>query len=229
MSLLRYITSRKTTLAAAALFGICTNAAPALADTGTQMMDDGPRMPSDAEMLDKVGQDIEATAFDSAYSEADIVGDSELASQRGGFAIGGLNISLGADIKTFINNELALHTTVSWGNEAISQTHVMSGVLTMADAGALRDQVLASGNISMRVGTTPVYLTNNGQTAISHRTEGALQNILVNTASNVSVRQEVNATLEVGGYAGFATDIQNSQLSNAFGAAINSAIVSFGR
>jgi hypothetical protein len=224
MSLLRYIT-----LPAAALFGIGLGAAPALADTGIRLSDDLPQAPSDGEMLDKIGQDIAATAYHPVSEVTPIVADTELAKLRGGFAIGGLNITMGADIKTFINDQLALHTTMSWGDQAISETHVLSGALTMADAGSLRNQVLASGNISMQIGNNPVFLTNNGQTVISHRTDGALQNILVNTASNVNVRQEVNATLDVGGYAGFATNIQNVQMSNLFSDAINSAVVSFGR
>ncbi len=227
MSLLRYIM-----LPAAALFGTGIGAAPALADTGIQLSDDLPQAPSDSEMLHKIGQEIAETAYLRASKSVQlentpIVADTELAKLRGGFAVGGLNITLGADIKTFINDQLALHTTVSWGDQAISETHILSGALTMADAGSLRNQVLASGNISMQIGNNPVFLTNNGQTAISHRTDGALQNILVNTASNVNVRQEVNATLDVGGYAGFATNIQNVQMSNLFSDSINSAVVSF--
>jgi hypothetical protein len=202
MLILRYVT-----LPIAALFGIGMCAAPALADTGTEIS----------------GKNNQDDAF------MPVVADAELADLRGGFAIGGLNIALGADIKTFLNGQLALHTTVSWDSQAITQTHLISGNLTMADAGNLRDQVLASGNIRMQIGSTPVYLANNGQTAITHRTNGTLQNILVNTASNVNVRQEVNATLDVGGYAGFATGIQNAQLGAQFGGTINNAVASFGR
>jgi hypothetical protein len=227
MQILRYIA-----IPVAAIFGAGFGAAPALADTSILLADDMPQPPSDTQMLNEIGRDIAATTFHAVHADdVDdvIVSDEVLSKQRGGFAIGGLNITLGADIKTFINNELALHTTMLWSDQAVSQTQVLSGALSMADAAMLRDQVLASGNISMQIGTTPVYLTNNGQTAISHRTDGALQNILVNTASNVDIRQEVNATLEVGGYAGFATSIQNEQLTNNFGESINNAIVTFGR
>lgn len=211
MSVLRY-----ATLPVAALFGIGIGAAPALADTSI-------------ETRGEISPDIATAAYENGDAAMPFVANAELANLRGGFAIGGLNIALGADIKTFLNGQLALHTTVSWDNQAITQTHVISGGLTMADAGNLRDQVLASGNIHMQIGNAPVYLANDGQTAITHRTDGTLQNILVNTASNVNVRQEVNATLDVGGYADFATDIQNVQLSNLFGGTINNAVVSFGR
>lgn len=176
-----------------------------------------------------IGIGVTPALADTDMSAMPIVTDAELANLRGGFTIGGLNIALGADIKTFLNGQLALHTVMSWDDQAITQTHVISGGLTMADAGNLRDQVLASGNIRMQIGNAPIYLANNGQTAITHRTDGTLQNILVNTASNVNIRQEVNATLDVGGYAGFATDIQNVQLSTQFGGTINNAVVSFGR
>ncbi len=171
----------------------------------------------------------ETAATNDMGDSTPVIEDAELATLRGGFAIGGLNIALGADIKTFINDQLALHTVVTWNDHAASQTQVLSGALTMVQAGNLRDQVLASGNIRMQIGSSPVFTANDGQTAITHRTDGTLQNILINTASNVNVRQEIDATLDVGGYTEFANNLQNIHMSNAFGSAINDAVVSFGR
>ncbi len=221
--------ARRTILIPAiALFGIGIGAAPALADTGTVPSDDIMSSPSDMDVLDEIGSEIRASAYEADPDIAPFVDDEELSNQRGGFAIGGLDIALGADIKTFINDQLALHTVVNWSDHAVSQTQVMSGALTMVDASNLRDQILSSGNIRMQIGSSPVFTANEGQTAISHRTDGALQNILINTASYVNVRQEVNATLDVAGYSEFAAGIQNVQMSNLFGESINNAIASFG-
>ena len=45
---------------------------------------------------------------------AQTVPDEVLAAQRGGFAFQGMVIAFGADIRSFVNDELALRTIVSW-------------------------------------------------------------------------------------------------------------------
>jgi hypothetical protein len=239
---------RILSISGAVLFGIGVGAAPAYADTGVIDGDNFDALPppdsryaqNDLDILNEMNDgvigDNEASVPDNieyaqyaAENEAlETIDDTELQNQRGGFALGGMNITIGADIKTFLNNELALHTVVTWSDKIVSETHVLSGQLTMVDANSLRDQVLSTGNITMKVGNDPVFLANQGQTAISHRTDGTFQNVLLNTANNVTARQEVNATLDIAGYSGFAQDMLNSKLSNVFGYSINDAIVSFG-
>jgi hypothetical protein len=45
--------------------------------------------------------------------DAAMLSDKELGEQRGGFTFQGMEIKLGADIRTFLNGELALHTVIS--------------------------------------------------------------------------------------------------------------------
>src|SRR3546814_2902987 len=45
---------------------------------------------------------------------AQTVSDEVLAAQRGGFAFQGMVIAFGADIRSYVNDELALRTIVSW-------------------------------------------------------------------------------------------------------------------
>ena len=48
---------------------------------------------------------------------AQTVSDEVLAAQRGGFAFQGMVIAFGADIRSYVNDELALRTIVSWTPE----------------------------------------------------------------------------------------------------------------
>jgi hypothetical protein len=153
-----------------------------------------------------------------------LVSDAELEQQRGGFRFSGLDIKLGADIRTFLNGELALHTTIEWSETAHTQTQIVSGSLTLADADALRNNVLANGAITMNVGGDKVYLANEGQTALVHRGDGALQNVLINTASNITASQEVVGTLDLGGYHHFAEAISADQLGQNLGEDISRSV-----
>jgi len=169
----------------------------------------GPPPASDAEM----------------FASAQVVDDDELGEQRGGFVFEGLNINLGAQIQTFINGDLALITNVSWTDTIAQTTQIVSGALTPASAAQLQAGLLQTGSISMNVGDSSVYLANNGQTALIQRTDGGIQNILINTANNTSIQTQVDATIDLSGYAGFQTTMQNSNLANSLGMAIDAATV----
>lgn len=145
------------------------------------------------------------------------VSDEELAELRGGFSWQGVEIGLGAEIRTFLNGELVLQTTISW-TAAGAETHQMvSGSLAPADAAQLQAGILTSGGITMRVGDETVFLANQGQTALLHRTDGGIQNILVNRASNIEARQEVDAVLDLGNFGAFQQDILSERLGSSIG------------
>jgi hypothetical protein len=158
-----------------------------------------------------------------------VMNDSELSDQRGGFAFSGMEIKLGADIRTFLNNELALHTVITMDENGYSRVQTVGAGLTLADADSLRNNVLSNGAIRMNIGDSQVFLANEGRTAIVHGNEGALQNILINTASNITATQDVTATLDVNGYENFASTITADQLGRSLGEDITRAITgSFG-
>lgn len=151
------------------------------------------------------------------------VSDEELSEQRGGFRFQGVDISLGAEIRTFIDGELVLQTNVSWGAGGAASTQIVSGALTQVDAAQLQAGILTSGGITMRVGGQSVYLANGGQTALMHRTDGALQNVIVNTASNVKLTQEVDAALNLGNFRQFQDDVLRQRLADSIGDTIGQA------
>lgn len=167
---------------------------------------------------------------DAMFSQPTIT-DAELDQQRGGFAFAGMDIKLGADIRTFLNSELVLHTVITMDDNGYSRVQTVGAGLTLADADALRNSALSNGAIRMNIGDNQVFLANQGQTAIIHGNEqGALQNILVNTASNITASQDVTATLDLSGYDGFAATVTADQLGRSVGDDVTRSISgAFGR
>lgn len=155
--------------------------------------------------------------------ELPIVSDDELARNRGGFVWQGVSINLGAEMRTFIDGALVLQTNISWTSTGATTTQFVSGALTPADAAQLQAGMLSGAGISMRVGDQSVFLANAGQTALIQGPEGAIQNILINRASNVSIRQEVDATLDLSNFAPFQQQTMQSRLGDSLGSAINAA------
>jgi hypothetical protein len=150
-------------------------------------------------------------------SRVEIVPDAELAKQRGGFAFQGMVIAFGADIRSFVNDELALRTVISWTPQGSTIERFVSPSLTAVDAAQIQGGILTSGGITMRVGNESVFLANNGQTALVQSTD-SIQNVLINTASNVSLNQQVDAVLDVSGYEGFRDALATTRMSDAIGA-----------
>ena len=155
---------------------------------------------------------------------APVLADETLAEQRGGFTFQGMRISFGADIRSYVNDELALRTIVSWTPEGQTIERFVSPSLTAVDAAQVQGGILTSGGISMRVGDETVFLANNGQTALIQSTD-AIQNVLINTASNVSLNQQVDAVLDISGYEGFRDVLATTRLSDAIGAVMGAQTV----
>ena len=151
--------------------------------------------------------------------------DSELAGQRGGFRWEGVEIGLGAEIRTYLNGELALQTNISWTPAGAQTSQWASAVLTPAAAAQLQAGILTSGGITMRVGDETVFLANEGQTAILHRTDGAVQNVLINRASNITGRQEVDAVLDLGNFSQFQDRLTDLRIGQAVGDAVGQATI----
>jgi hypothetical protein len=152
------------------------------------------------------------------------VSDEVLAAQRGGFAFQGMVIAFGADIRSFVNDELALRTIISWTPQGQSIERYVSPALTAVDAAQIQGGILTSGGITMRVGNEQVFLANNGQTALVQSTD-AIQNVLINTASNVSLNQQVDAVLDLSGYEGFRDTLATTRLSDAIGSVMGAQTV----
>ncbi len=155
----------------------------------------------------------------------ELVPDAELAEYRGGFLWQGVTIGFGAEIRTYLNGDLVLQTNVSWTETGAQTTQLVSGALTPADASQLQAGILVSGGITMNVGNQSVFLANEGQTAILHQTDGAIQNIVLNRASNVEASQQVDAVLDLGNFAAFQEQLLGHRIGDSIGDSVGQAII----
>jgi hypothetical protein len=62
-----------------------------------------------------------------------------------------------------------------------------------------------------------VFLANEGQTALLHRTDGAIQNVIVNRASNIRADQQIDAVLDLENFGPLQDDIANMRVGAALG------------
>ncbi|WP_174278998.1 hypothetical protein [Sphingomonas bacterium] len=143
----------------------------------------------------------------SAGPQPDIVGDAELATQRGGFRIGQLDVQLGVDLRSYVGGKLVMRTDLAWTDLSTSVRHGSGADLSPAAANSLVAGLLTGSGMTLNLGGGTVVLANEGRTAFIQRTDGSIQNIVVNTASNVDLRQQVDISLDIAGFAPFRHDI----------------------
>ncbi len=208
-------------LAATSALGYSQNAL-AQDDTITPniAIDDAP----DVELeTDFVAPETAGDQNDDIDSAEKIVSDDELSGLRGGFVVAGLDVQLGAHMRTYMNGELVMQTTISYNNSGIVTAQSHSAMLSPASLDALRAGFATGGNVALQIGNTPVYLSNQGQTALIQRTDGGIQNIALNTASNINLTQQTDITLDVVGYAHFNAEMVQDLVSDSLGNAIAAA------
>jgi hypothetical protein len=175
-------------------------------------------------LTDPVAAEASAAAHPATLGRsANEVDDEVLGEQRGGFDIGGVNVTLGAEIQTSINGQLSLVTTVNWTDTTATTSQSVMGLLTPATAAQLQAGVLNTGHITMNVGGSSVFLANDGQTAVIHNTSDGIQSILVNTANNTTISTQVTATIGLEGYSGFQDTFKAATLGASLGEALGAA------
>jgi hypothetical protein len=119
----------------------------------------------------------------------EIVSDEELEGARGGVMVAG-------DL-TFENGALSLETQVTWAPDGVRLDRQLGdGVAAVGDA-----------QLGGLTGAGDVFRTAGGA-LVSHRgADGQLVNMIVNTQSNLDLRQETAITLTLPGFQGRQADI----------------------
>lgn len=143
-----------------------------------------------------------AYADDSAWSDGiEVMADDEMGEMRGGFAIGNLNINFGATVTTILNGIPVLTSTLT-----ITDTGAIVNQ-TIADVGSSIDDMSTEQLDALGLGGLGedaagiVIEDESGVTALVHNvTEGALQNIIVNTATGRDIAQDIEITLDLPGF-----------------------------
>ncbi|MET0252138.1 MAG: hypothetical protein ABW203_08175 [Novosphingobium sp.] len=156
-----------------------------------------------------------------------ILSDEELAQLRGGFAWEGIEVRLGAEVRSYLRDELVMQTNVTWSENGADVTRFVSGTLTEATAANLRSGLISGNGITMHAGGNSVYLSSDQQTAFLQRADGALQNVVVNTANGADIRQEVDVTLDLANFAPLQATNLTDRLSTGLASEIATGIGAF--
>lgn len=157
----------------------------------------------------------------SAFMNRTGLSDADMDMLRGGFELQGVNISLGAQLNTYLNGQLVLATTLNWTTGGTNATSTVA--LTPANEAVLQSVVTSGGTFGMSSSGGQAYITNNGQTLLYQNAANGLQNVLVNTASGVNATQTINATVGIAGYAGYSSANLAASLGRTLGTAVGMA------
>src|SRR5690349_16062834 len=97
-----------------------------------------------------------STALAAPLSDKAALSDDELADMRGGFlTAGGAQFDFGASIKTMVNGQVALQTSLQWTNAgAITQQLAGLGQSIQAQVGDAVASNLAKAGIASPIGTS---------------------------------------------------------------------------
>jgi hypothetical protein len=148
--------------------------------------------------------------------------DEQMDSHRAGFVTPtGLEVHLGAEVRTFVDGQLALQTRLSWTEAGVTR-EVVTGQQTPEAAARLGfdlTNVEWSGLVIER--------PDGVAAALSHVSDSRIANVLVNTASDQDIRLETELTLHVPDLENFQNEVLLEQTSQNIHDAIGQALQGF--
>lgn len=155
---------------------------------------------------------------------------AELSDLRGGFNVGGLEMAIGANIRTFVDGALVLESVARVSpsglvSEMVSSTASPPGGGVTFNFGrdtdvSLQDVAPANVDLGGLAGDSGVAINDsNGFSAALHRiTQNQILGVIVNTADGRSLRQELSVEITVQNFGSFQQSIRsairNSRLIN---------------
>jgi len=132
--------------------------------------------------------------------DIEIIADAEMDELRGGFAIGGIQINFGAVVTSTLNGVPVLTTQITMVDTGALVQQTLNAVgQSLAD---LDPEELAELGIEDSDNAAGVVIeSESGVTAFVHNiADGALQNILINTATGQDIEQNIDVTLTLPGF-----------------------------
>jgi hypothetical protein len=153
----------------------------------------------------------------AALAEPTALSDEEMSDVRGGIMTPlGLEVGFGADVRTYVDGELALETRLVWTD---------GGVVTE------RSGPLSSSALDATTGgwSAVVPGAGGGQTQIlQDLSNGRVLAVVANTASDRTIRQEADITLVLPQLPQLQQQIAAGRLSSALGGSLTSQLASGG-
>ncbi len=146
---------------------------------------------------------------------------------RGGILVaGGVAFEFGAVVSTFEDGLLRLQTqfTLTPDGPQIAQT-AGENVTQMTDQ--LLSQLSGTGAISDPELAKNSFVTEDGAIIMQQLAQGQLVNLLVNTESNVSWRQDTDITIKLHDFSAFQADVSRQLLGMRMAHDLNAVTVGF--
>lgn len=146
-------------------------------------------------------------------ADVDIIAEDEMDDLRGGFEVNGMQIGFGAVVTSYMNGVPVLTTQLTWTDAGAIVEQ------TMADVGQRLEDLTPEARATLGVdglddASGIVISDAAGVTALVHNiTDGALQNIIINSATGRDLAQDIDVTLTLPGF----DAIQDSLVLERFG------------
>jgi hypothetical protein len=139
--------------------------------------------------------------------------DEELARERAGFVTaGGLQIGFGASVRTYVDGQLALETRLTWTQQG-AVTERIGDLAAVTAAGLPQGWGVIPG-------------LTGGETRLLHDLQnGRIASVVLNTASERSIRQDTNITLTIPQLAELQAQLSAERIASTIQGAVGQALV----
>lgn len=137
-----------------------------------------------------------AHAEDAWGDDVQVMTDDEMAAERGGIRLpNGVDVGFGAIVTTYANGLPVLQTLLTWSDAGPALASSIGSFGRSIDSMSPEERT-ALGLEGLQGLSGVVIADADGVTAVAHNvTDGALQNIILNTASGRDLVQTVDVTL----------------------------------
>ncbi len=159
------------------------------------------------------------------FAGLETVSLTEMSDIRGGFNVGGLEMAIGANIRTFVDGALVLEsvarvTPSGLASQQVSSTASPPGGGVTFNFGRETDvalQEVAPSNVdlgALAADNGVAINDSNGFSAALHRiTQNQILGVIVNTADGRSLRQELNIEITVQNFGSFQQSVRNALMN----------------
>lgn len=159
------------------------------------------------------------------FAGLETVSLAEMSDIRGAFNVGGLEMAIGANIRTFVDGALVLESVARISpsglvSEPVASTAVPPGGGVTFNFGRETDvalQEVAPANVDLGglAGDNGVAINDsNGFSAALHRiTQNQILGVIVNTADGRNLRQELNIEVTVQNFGSFQQSVRDALMS----------------
>lgn len=159
------------------------------------------------------------------FAGLETVSLTEMSDIRGGFNVGGLEMAIGANIRTFVDGALVLEsvarvTPSGLASQQVSSTASPPGGGVTFNFGRETDvalQEVAPSNVDLGALASDNGVAindSNGFSAALHRiTQNQILGVIVNTADGRSLRQELNIEITVQNFGSFQQSVRNALMN----------------